>query len=418
MSNALAVAGVTAVLQALLNDVYNHPKVGLGDVSVSAKAPDIVQAAVGTKTDAKLQVNIFMHQVTLNAAWRNIDLPRLAADGNTRTTNQALALDLHYLLTTYAPDDSQAEALLGYAVLFLHENPVLARAQINTTLSGLPNDYPVSNLKGSGLADQVEMIKITPATLGREELAWLWTALKADYRPTFPFQVSVLLIQPEKPFTSALPVLQRKIAAQANMLSPFPTLIEAVPPNGQTVALLNDIVTVRGSHLNGANSALLVNQPRGIKRTITFPPNVNAGSFQIQVPNDPGGIPAGVYVVSAQIPSAPDVLQTNGVPLSVAASITPGSIPATIASGSNVVVSLTCTPKLFAGQQVFLLIGNQAAPVDPFTVSTSSPSFTYPSLQATGHPVPVRLRVDGVDSPIIDMTHTPPQFSGPAVQVT
>jgi Pvc16 N-terminal domain len=418
MSNALAVAGVTAVLQALLNDVYNHPAVGLGAVSVSAKAPDIVQAVVGTKTDAKLQVNIFLHQVTLNAAWRNIDLPRLAADGNTRTSNQALALDLHYLLTAYAPDDSQAEALLGYAVLFLHENPVLARAQINTTLSGLPNDYPVSNLKGSGLADQVEMIKITPATLGREELAWLWTALKADYRPTFPFQVSVLLIQPERPFASALPVLQRKVVAQANMLSPFPTLIEAAPPNGQTVALLNDIVTVRGSHLNGANGALLVNQPRGIKRTITFPPNVNAGSFQFQVPNDPGGIPAGVYVVSAQIPSAPDVLQTNGVPLSIAAKITPGSIPAAIASGSNVAVSLTCAPKLFAGQQVFLLIGTQAAPVDPFAGSTSSPSFTYPSLQATGHAVPVRLRVDGVDSPIIDTTHIPPQFFGPAVKVT
>ncbi len=53
-----------------------------------------------------------------------------------------------------------------------------------------------------------------------------------------------------------------------------------------------------------------------------------------------------------------------------------------------------------------------------FATPTNSPSFTFPTLQPTGQPVPVRLRVDGIDSPIIDMTKLPPVFTGPSVQVT
>ena len=69
------------------------------------------------------------------------------------------------------------------------------------------------------------------------------------------------------------------------------------------------------------------------------------------------------------------------------------------------------------GQDVSLLIGGQEAPADPFTTPTKSPSFTFPDLQPTPS-VPVRLRVDGVDSPILDFTKDPPVFSGPMVTVT
>ena len=129
--------------------------------------------------------------------------PRLDPDGMTRLKNPPLALDLHYLLTAYGSEDWEAEALLGYALLILHENPVLTRNDISTAIAKLPtNDpgNPLSTPLGTvGLADQIEMLKITPATLGREEMAWLWTALKADYRPTFPFQVSVVLIRSQNP---------------------------------------------------------------------------------------------------------------------------------------------------------------------------------------------------------------------------
>jgi hypothetical protein len=169
-----------------------------------------------------------MHQVMHNPAWRNVDLPSLGADGKTRLTSPPLALDLHYLLTVYATDFWQAEALLGYALMMLHENPVLVRSDISNALQALstpPEPYPGNPLTpflgSSGLADQVEMIKITPETLGREEMAWLWTALKADYRPTYPFQVSVVLMQPQRQTTAALPVLRRRVSSAAQPGEPL-----------------------------------------------------------------------------------------------------------------------------------------------------------------------------------------------------
>ena len=227
MSNALAIAGVSAVLQSFLGNVYTGLSALFGgNVTISAKAPDIVQEGFGNGTTPQNQVNLFLHQVTHNSGWRNQRLPSLGADGKTALGNPPLALDLHYLLTAYGSDDWQAEALLGLALLMLHENPVLTRSDISNTIATLPGSNPLSTALGSsGLADQIEMLKITPATLGREEMAWLWTALKADYRPTFPFQVSVVLIEPPNTTVSPLPVLRRSIAAQPNLLSPFPTLI-------------------------------------------------------------------------------------------------------------------------------------------------------------------------------------------------
>ncbi|NGZ08271.1 MAG: DUF4255 domain-containing protein [Nitrospira sp. LK70] len=421
MSSVLAIAGVTAVLQSFLNVVYNNPSSVLGSVTVSAIAPDIIQSGVTGGGNAQLQVNLFLHQVTYNAAWRNSDMPSVAHNGRTRLSNQPLALDLHYLLTVYAPEDSQAEALLGYAVFFLHQNPVLSRSDIDSALAALPPSYPAAfatALGFSGLADQIEMIKITPATLGREEMAWLWTALKADYRPTFPFQVSVVLIEPQNPAVFPLPVLQRDIAVQPNLLSPLPAITAVSPPNGQAVANLGDTVTVQGTNLNSATGVVLINSLRQIQQTITPLLNVGSTSFQFVLPNlgVPGELAAGIYNLAAQVPSGPDTLNTNSLPFAIAPNISAWA-PGLIASG-NVTLTVPCTPFLRPGQEVSLIIGDQQATANPFTTATNSPSFTYPTLQPTGGLVPARMRVDGVDSPIINMTVTPPLFSGPMVQVT
>ncbi len=427
MSNALAIAAVTAVLQSYLNAVYNNPSSVLGSVTVSAIAPDLIQASAAGGGNAPLQVNIFLHQVTLNAAWRNVEMPTVAPDGQTRLANQPLALDLHYLLTAYAPEDSQADALLGLGVFFLHQNPVIARADIASALAALPPSYSApfaTALSLSGLADQIEMIKITPATLGREEIAWLWTALKADYRPTFPFQVSVVLIEPQNPVLAALPVLQRII--EAKPLSPIPTLIEADPPNKQPVACLGDTITVQGAFLSGAAAVRLINPQQGLQSDIAPVSNANNSSFQFSIPKPvlpppqphPTDLPAGVYVLSAKVVSDGDTVDTNGVPLAIAPKIDASWAPGTIASGADVVVSVPCAPYLRPGQSAQLLIGSQAASADNFDTPTNSPSFTFAKLNATAAAVPVRLRVDGIDSPIIDMTAKPPKFTGPSVKVT
>ncbi|MGA7805740.1 DUF4255 domain-containing protein [Bradyrhizobium sp.] len=423
MSNALGIAGVTAVLESLLQSILTNANIG--SPKASAVAPDIVQASLGTGTQP--QVNLFLHQVTLNSAWRNVELPAVAADGATRIANPPLALDLHYLLTAYASEDYEAEILLGLGVQFIHENPILPRSQIRSTLANLPAANSLSTLlAASGIADQIEMIKLAPATLGREELAWLWTALKADYRPTFPFQVSTVLIQSHAPLLSTLPVLQRQISAVASMTPPLPTLTEVDPSVGQPAACLGDVVTVQGSNLSAAAGVVLSNPRLGIKQTLTSLTNVQANSFQFTVLNpslpplqaNPTDLPAGVYLLSTQVPQGSDTLMSNGLPLAIAPKIAAAWEPGTLASGTAVSVTVPCTPYLRVGQQASLLIGSQEAPANPFAAPTNSPSFTFATLQPTGRSVPVRLRVDGIDSPIIDMTKSPPVFTGPSVQVT
>ena len=112
MSTALAIAGVTAVLRDLLNDgMVNHNVSGIlgNTVVVSALPPDRLLPANGTES---AQLNLFLHQVTPNAGWRNEGLPSCDANGRIRLSNPPLALNLHYLVSAYSSGDLHGEILL------------------------------------------------------------------------------------------------------------------------------------------------------------------------------------------------------------------------------------------------------------------------------------------------------------------
>jgi len=394
MSNALAISGVTAVLEYLLTNVYSGAQ--LGSVSVSAVAPDLVQSGSASGSDAPLQVNLFLHQVTYNAGWRNVGQPSVAPDGKTRLSNPPLALDLHYLLTAYGSEDCEAEALLGFAIQLMHEMPVIPRSQITLGLASLPASNPVSGLLGtSGLADQIEMIKITPATLGREELAWLWTALKADYRPTFPFQVSVVLIEPQFATSSGFPVLSRNITVQPG---PPPQLIEVVPPTGQAAPAAGDTVTVTGQSLFGANRVALNNPRLGIQYPPFAPTAVAADSVNFVVPTDPANLPAGIYSLAILFldTSLQIVQSTNPVPLSIAPTIASVPAPTVVANAAGFLVTINCAPEVLPNQSVSLALGSTAVPAQTFDALTAVLSFQFPPLGVGTYLA--RLLVDGVES--------------------
>src|SRR5262249_31857183 len=111
--------------------------------------------------------------------------------------------------------DLNAEILLGYGVQLLHETPVLTRDQLRTVLApvspvtGNLLPEPFGSLSAIDIADQVELIKISPVFLSTEELSKLWTAMQARYRPTMAYLVSVVLIQATDSVRSAPPVLKR-----------------------------------------------------------------------------------------------------------------------------------------------------------------------------------------------------------------
>ncbi|MGD0128613.1 MAG: Pvc16 family protein [Terriglobia bacterium] len=416
MSSALAISAVTAVLQSFLSSVYNAPSSPLGSVSVSAIAPDIVQSSLGSGAEAQLQVNLFLHQVTPNTAWRNVGRPSVAGDGSTRLKNPPLALNLHYLLTAYASKDTQAEALLGFAVLMMHENPVLPRSQISSALNDLASSNPPSNplakvLSSSGLADQIEMLKITPSTLGREEMAWIWTALKADYRPTFAFDVSVALLESPLASSSPLPVLSQNITAQPGSTAPS---FQIQLPGGESAALPGDTVTLAGQFSTGTVQVLLVHQRLGAQPPIT-PSAATSGSVSFAIP---GNTPAGNYTLSVTVTNGSGVVlqSTLGQPIALAPTIPSPSAATAAANASGTLVTLTANPQVVTGQTVSLAMGGTTAPAQPFTAPTATLSFQFPALAHGSYLA--RLRVDGVDSPVtVNWSATPPSFTAPFINV-
>jgi hypothetical protein len=463
MSNALAIAGVTAVLQHYLYNLYLLPSVSStipSPVHVSCLAPDQVQqkfsAGGGT---AENQVNLFLHLVTHNAAWRNVGYASLSSDGTTAIGNPPLALDLHYLLTAYGSEPWQAEALLGYALMMLHQAPVITREDIDLALAARASStypsstYPLNaSLPLCGLGSQMEMIKITPETMSREEMAWLWTALKADYRPTYPFQVSVALLQPDVSASYALPVLQVAFnavpQAQAQILSVtpqhLPNILTAESPNGQPAAQPGEYVVLTGDSLFGATQVLITHQKLGTQAKFLPIPNPptpypapSATALTFQLPDHASiSFPAGLYDLEVQWldpTTKAAAATTNTVPFAIAAwlpntqAVTP--TPVTTPSGAFSQIQLASfAPPVFPGQSVTLSLSNIPTPTQtlvclsadaqplPNDNPASTLTFLFDPSLTTYHDFLARLVVDGVPS-IVQIT-TPPApltFAGPWV---
>ena len=436
MTTALAFAGVTAVLRDLLNDgLVNHNVSGVigSTVTVSALAPDRVVAA-GAAEPA--QLNLFLYLVTPNAALRNRDLPSRDASGTRRLTNPPLALDLHYMVSAYGAADLQAEILLGYAMQLLHEHPVLPRASIRAALTPSPDVGVVlppalRALAASGLADQLEQIRISPHAMSTEEMARLWSAMQTHYRPSATYLATVVLIEAERPTVSPLPVLtrgpvdpatlrERGVVVVPDLVPPLPTIERVLGPDGQSAARLGDVVTLEGVRLDGtAREVLLENDRFQIAETLpaTGPSAPDRVQFTIPLARS-ADFPAGVYRISARLVPTGEAQprRTNGLALLVRPSI--AGLPMTVArdGAGTASFTLTVSPHVRPAQPVALVLGMSETIPAPVSAPSNTLAFTVPNAAVGNHLA--RLRVDGIDSEILDRTATPPVFLDQRIQVT
>lgn len=433
MSTALAIAGVTAVLRDLLNDglVNRNISGAIGSsVTVSVSAPDRVVAQGVAEAS---QLNLFLYAVTPNPGWRNEGLPSRDTGGRARLSNPPLALDLHYLLSAYSGGDLHAEVLLGYAMQLLHETPGLSREAIRTALNPSPLVAPnlppaLRALADSGLAEQLELIKITPQYLGNEEMSKLWTATQSHLRPSMAYTASVVLIESQRPARTPLPVLSRGrvtasgreagIAVQPTVEADVPVLTRVQPPLGQPVAAIGDTVALHGTRLEGApRTVLLVNDRFDIalERPVLAPqlpdrPATTVAAFSLAGQQD--ALPAGLYRATLRL-TRPDAFGVDREMLSnqqlftLAPSITnlPQTVP--LAGGDSATLTIAFTPALRTGQRATLIVGSRE--FAPQTAGATPTSLQFTVTGATPGVHLVRLRIDGIDSPIVDMTHEPPE---------
>ena len=413
MSGALAIAAVTAALKDMLNDgLLNHDLSKVGSFTVTASPPD----RVTTGQNEPNQLNLFLYQVTANLGWRNVDLPSRDSTGVNRLTNPPLALDLHYMLTAYGSEDFNAEILLGYAMQLLHETPILTRDQLRTVLG---NPSPVNgtvlpplfgNLSAIDLADQVELIKISPVYLSTEELSKMWTAMQARYRPTMAYLVSVVLIQATNPIASAPPVLKRGATDSGwnSTAGSIPGVMSVRPAASDLLPAmrLGDDLLLTGSGLtaSGATAAVLNNSDAAITQTLATTASISPPGLKVHVPSIADDASAmntwavGLYGVTLNIAQSPAPAWIALAPIITVA-------PNAGAVGDT--ITLTCTPRLLDEQfpQTNVIFGAQSVPGAVITnpVDITKPTtitFRIPPVAAAKYLV--RLVVNGISSlPVI-----------------
>lgn len=423
MSSPLALAGVTTLLMDRLNDgVLNNI---YSPVDISAKPPDKV-AIPDSSESARL--NIFLYLVTPNTGWRNADLPSRDQRGQ-RQTNHPLALDLHYLISAYGEQDAETDLLLGSAVHLLHEMPGFTREEIRHALddSSLPTHLQGKGLDTTGLAEQVELIKITPEYLNTEEMSKLWSAIQSNYRPSVAYMVTVVLIQEEKPKRSPLPVLTRGENDSGpivvpNLVPPVPTICSIGYPDQQNSTHLNSTITIQGYNLFGNNVEVIFTHGSvpNLSQTVALAPaDVSDTALTVQIPNAPANWPAGIYTLEVRldVPGESYTRITNNLPFVLAPSMTLPVPPASIVRGaSDVTVTVDCSPQLRANQSVSLIIGQEEAIAEAFADLDSQVSFVFGDLAAATYAI--RMRIDGAESWLIDMTATPPVFdTGQTIEI-
>lgn len=435
MSSALAIASVTAVLKDLLdNAVIDHSvstTVG-GPVTVTALSPGQIKPSDEGGAISR-QLNLFLYHVTPNTGWSNVGLPSRDARGN-RVTNPPLALDLYYLLTAYGKEDFEAEILLGYAMQRFHETPVLTRDAIRQALA-MPGG-PVSSvgilpsalgaLTASDLADQVEQIKLTQYPLNVEEASKLWSAFQTNYRPSVAYHVSVVLVQTDGVVRSSLPVLRRGVddrgaVAQPDTNSPFPALFSVEPSNEQFAAVLGGELVVKGQRLDAGTLAVVIHNPR-LAAPLELTPLAGATAeevkalLQIDPTTDAATFVAGVYTLSLVLNRGTSQERTtNEVPFALAPRLPmpppvgdPPTIVAVRGTDSTVTVTVRCRPGVLPTQRVTLVVGESEAPAQPHTARTNTLTFRFRQLPAGDYFV--RLRVDGVESLLVNRAASPPAF--------
>ena len=390
-------------------------------VTVTTLPPDKVVQENGTEIT---QLNLFLRQITPNLGWRNEALPARDGSGRNRLSNPPLALNLHYLISAYGAADLHAEILLGYAMQLLHERPVITRDAIRTALQPSPDvgttlPPALRALADSRLEDQIEQLRITPEYLSTEEMSKFWTATLAHFRPSAAYEISVVLIQAEDPVPSPLPVLARGIFVRPDLLPPLPNLSAVVPAGSQPVVQLGTPVTLTGHHLAGSGrEVLLVNDRFEIEETLPAAAGGSATALPFSIPlARAADFPVGVYRVGArlQLASEPAPRETNRLAMTLAPQITGLPLVVTRDGAGTATFSLSFHPALRAGQTVRLVLGQHEVAPQPFAPPVTALSFVIPNAPVADHLV--RLRVDGIDSPIIDPEATPPTFLNQRIRI-
>ena len=406
MSNALAIAAVTITLRHLLQQRFDAES--SGRITVTTRPLDKVGDHTVSSGD---QVNLFLYDTQINAAWRNMNIPSQVKPGE--TGQQLLPLNLYYLLTAYAQNDDFPEPtshrLLGVAMSVFNDHPIITSADITAAL-------PTTDPPEYDLDQQEEQVRIAYQPLSVEEVFNLWSTFQAPYRVSVGYEVSVVLIESRQPAKTPLPIIKRQSSdrgsiLQSDLSSPLPTLVSMQLPNQQASAKLGDILIFNGFHLDAENVVIYFTNIR-LEISLEVPPIATRTEtdIRVQLPDEPVNWAAGFYTVVVGVTRTGEPSRTtNELSFALAPKIL-DIIPrqATLDANGEVTLTLILSPQVRPRQRVALLFGDREVLAQPHPTQTDR--LEFPIAGVTPGEYFVRVRIDGVDSLLVDRTVTPPVF--------
>jgi Pvc16 N-terminal domain len=424
MTTSLGISATTTALRALLGAVSKRDK-GLEGIAITTSPLDVAR-----RGNNENQLNLFLYQTRISAAWTNTELPYRQRPGEVGLP--PLGLELSYLLTPFSSSDTDSDTgshrILGAAMSLLHDHPLLGRDEIRLALGG--------DLAAAELAEQIERIRIVPIRLSVDELSKLWTTFQTQFRLSVAYEVGVVLIESRRTVSAALPVLRRgEDDRGAQVLAGRSPVVEQVVVAGRRpAARLGEKVVLTGLGLRPGQDirlALLGESPEDrLARTGLDAPLALAAvagdspnSIALELPPIAQDADAmrhfapGYHTLVVVEPGSPPIL-SNLAMLALAPRIGVASAPA---AGGALSVEVTCTPRMGPRQKAQLLVGSVT--VDPRAIEqpndVAKPTilrFLLEDIAAGTYTV--RLRVDGVDSVPLSDPPDPTAGFDPGQQVT
>lgn len=407
MSNALAVATVTATLKRTLDEALAAGTPGsVPNATASTIRPEDASNGNGSKTG----INIYLYQVVPNAALRGEELPTRRSDGSLIRRPQA-ALDLYYLLTFYGDEKEQEpQRLLGTAVSTLNAQPIISRGAIRDAVDQAIADDPSTYLQFSDLVDQIDLVKLSPVPLNLEELSKLWSVFfQTPYVLSVAYQGTVVLIESDVTPKTAPPVLARNLYVTPFRSPVIDRVVSAAGP-GEPITSASTVV-IEGARLQASPMQVRIGEV-----TVT-PTLAQVTDTAITLPV-PAGVRAGIkgaQVIQPFEMGTPPVphggVESNAAPFVLRPTIS-AAVTVAAGGGGGVDVSIPLTPDVGKEQRVVLLLNEFQPPTTrpPFAHTFQAPSRNQPASPATVSTIVVptvgveagdylvRVQVDGAES--------------------
>jgi hypothetical protein len=430
VSNHLAIATVTFVLGQIVDAAAKAAVTGAG---VTTQRPDALKDNSGLPQPP---VNLYLYQVSPNAAWRNDDLPTRAADGGLVRRPQA-ALDLFYLLSFFGDEtELEPQRILGSVATALHSRPMLTREQIRGAIQTVVDADPTHYLAGSDLAEQVELVKFSPLPLNLEELSKLWSVfLQTPYSLSVAYQGSVVLLEADGSPQQAAPVRERNVYVEPMRRPVIEALLSRSGPGDSPAAdrpiLSTDNLVVRGRELRSEDTRVLV----GTAEVSSFEQLSNT---QI-ILSIPAGLQAGarsVRIVHRAMMGTPPIshrgVESNAVAFELRPEVIPPVSVANVQGSGDQPrsgdISVQLDPEVGRTQRVMLLLNErhppegrqprsysfEAPPRQPTEPETSA-SITIPVSGVAPGSYLIMVRVDGAASLLVEDSSG--EYDSPEVEI-